>query len=225
MTSDAVYIHALRYQWLNRLYDPVVRFTTRETAVKQAMIELLPPVEHGEFLDLACGTGTLTRAIKSAVPDGTVRGIDGDRDMLARAQENAVTADLEVEYDHGLAQQLPYAEDTFDVVTSSLFFHHLTNEGKRAAFREIRRVLKPSGTVLIADWGRPQNKLMRLLFGLVQLLDGFETTDDNLHGLLPGMLEASGFSNPQLIRNMTTPLGTIAIIRASSVTNELFAGS
>ena len=137
MTSDAVYIHALRYQWLNRLYDPVVRFTTRETAVKQALIELLPPVEHGEFLDLACGTGTLTRAIKSAVPDGTVRGIDGDRDMLARAQENAVTADLEVEYDHGLAQQLPYAEDTFDVVTSSLFFHHLTNEGKRAAFREM----------------------------------------------------------------------------------------
>jgi len=215
MASGAVYIHALRYQWLNCLYDPVVRVTTRETAVKQALIGLLPPIEHGEFLDLACGTGTLTRAIKSAVPDAAVRGIDGDRDMLVRARGNALTANLEVDYDHGLAQQLPYADDSFDVVTSSLFFHHLSSEGKRAAFREIRRVLKPAGTVLIADWGRPQNKLQRILFVLVQLVDGFETTDDNLRGLLPGMLEAAGFSAPQLIRNMMTPLGTIAIIRAS----------
>ncbi len=215
MASDAVYIHALRYQWLNRLYDPVVRLTTRETAVKQALVELLPPIEHGEYLDLACGTGTLTRAIKAAVPNGAVRGIDGDKDMLARAQEKAVTADLEIDYDHGLAQQLPYADATFDVVTSSLFFHHLTTEGKRAAFREIHRVLKPPGTVLIADWGRPQNSLMRVLFGFVQLLDGFETTGDNVRGKLPAIIREAGFSTVKPLRNMATPLGTISILRAS----------
>ncbi len=66
---------------------------------------------------------------------------------------------------------------------------------------------------------------MRVMFGLVQLLDGFETTDDNLRGLLPGLLEASGFSAPELIRNMATPLGTIAIIRAVFVTGEQSGGS
>ncbi len=179
------------------------------------MVGLLSPVTQGELLDLACGTGTLTRAIKSAIPSYTVRGIDGDRDMLARAQEKAVAADVEVEYDHGLAQQLPYPDDSFDVVTSSLFFHHLTTEDKRTALRELRRVLKPTGELLIADWGRPQNSLMRVLFGLVQLLDGFETTGDNVRGVLPALIQEAGFSAVEPIRDMATPLGTIALIRAS----------
>ncbi len=215
MASDTVYIHALRYQWLNRLYDPVVRLTTRETAVKQALIGLLSPVTQGELLDLACGTGTLTRAIKSAIPAYTVRGIDGDRGMLARAQEKAMAAELEVHYDHGLAQKLPYEEDTFEVVTSSLFFHHLTTLDKRTVLMEIRRVLKPAGTLLIADWGRPQNSLMRVLFGLVQLLDGFETTGDNVRGVLPALIHEAGFSAVEPIRDMATPLGTITMIQAS----------
>ena len=215
MASNTVYIHAIRYQWLNRFYDPLARLTTRETAVKRALIELLPPVTQGELLDLACGTGTLMHAIKSALPAYTVRGIDGDRDMLARAQEKAEAAGLEVHYDHGFAQKLPYEDDTFEVVTSSLFFHHLTTEDKRAAFREVRRVLKPTGNLLIADWGRPQNGLMRVLFGLVQLLDGFKTTGDNVRGKLPSIIREAGFSAVKPLREVATALGTITILRAS----------
>ena len=155
MARDTTYIHALRYQWLNRFYDPVVRLTTRESAVKLALLRLLPSATQGALLDLACGTGTLTRAIKSTAPAYTVRGMDGDRDVLARARKKATAAKLDIRYDAGLAQKLFYGNDSFDVVTSSLFFHHLTAEDKRAAFREVHRVLKPAGILLIADWGRP----------------------------------------------------------------------
>ena len=215
MAPDTAYIHALRYQWLNRLYDPVVRLTTREKAVKLALVRLLPTATQGVLLDLACGTGTLTRDIKSTASDYAVRGIDGDSDLLARAQEKAVAAGIESHYDHGLAQQLPYEDDKFSVVTSSLFFHHLVSEDKRAAFKEIHRVLKPTGTLLIADWGPAQNSLMRLLFVMVQLLDGFETTGDNIRGELPSMVREAGFSAVECLRNMATPLGTISILRAS----------
>ena len=215
MASNKGYIHALHYQWLNGLYDPVVRLTTRETTVKQAIIELLPVLTSGELLDVASGSGTLTRATRIARPGCGVRGIDGDRDMLARAQEKASLHGLDIHYDHGLAQELPYADHTFDVVMSSLFFHHLTTAGKGAALREIRRVLKSEGLLIIADWGYPQNVLMRALFVLVQLLDGFETTADNVRGRLPELIRDAGFSRVDSIRNLATPLGTISLLRAS----------
>jgi ubiquinone/menaquinone biosynthesis C-methylase UbiE len=216
MVSNASYIHSLRYQWLNRFYDPVVRLSTRESAVKKALVSFLPPLNQGKVLDLACGTGTLSRVIKTAKPAFNIHGIDGDKDMLDRARKKARMADLDIYYDHGFAQQLPYDDSTFDVVTSSLFFHHLTADDKRAAFREVYRVMKPKGLFLVADWGRPQNFLMRMTFGLVQLLDGFETTADNVRGALPAMMEEAGLSPVDHLRTMATPLGTITLLRASS---------
>jgi len=215
VASNNGYIHALRYQWLNRLYDPIVRLTTRESAVKQALVSLLPTATQGKLLDLACGTGTLTCAIKAALSGYVVYGVDGDVDMLARAQQKAGSAKLDIQYDYGLAQELPYEDDTFDVVTSSLFFHHLTTADKGVAFREVSRVMKPGGKLVIADWGRPQNSLMRILFGVVQLLDGFETTADNVRGTLPSIIKISGFSAVEHVRDMATPLGTISMLRAS----------
>lgn len=215
MGTQSTYVHALRYQWLNRLYDPIVRLTTRESAVKQALIGLLPTTNQGKLLDLACGTGTLTCAIKSALPGYAVYGVDGDLDMLARGKQKAGSAQLDIQYDHGFAQKLPYADDTFDVVVSSLFFHHLTTVDKGVAFREVCRVMKPAGQLVIADWGRPQNSLMRALFGVVQLLDGFATTGDNVRGTLPSIIKAAGFTTVEHVRDMATPLGTISMIRAS----------
>lgn len=214
MASNSVYIHALRYQWLNWLYDPLVRLLTREAAMKERLIDFLP-TDGGDLLDLACGSGTLSRAIKQHNPSCRVMGIDGDKDMLHRATEKSETADISVEYHHGFAQALPYADGAFDVVTSSLFFHHLTARDKGIAFAEVCRVLRPRGTFILADWGRGQNILMRCMFLLVRLLDGFETTRDNARGYLPSIMRDSGFAKIDKLVEMATPLGTIVILQAT----------
>ncbi len=214
MASDSAYIHAVRYQWLNWLYDPLVRLTTREAAVKSRLIDLLPQ-DGGRLLDLACGSGTLARAIKQHNPAYRVMGIDGDEDMLRRAREKSEAAGVSVEYNQGFAQALPYANDAFDVVTSSLFFHHLTAKDKGVAFAEVCRVLRPGGTFILADWGRGQNIWMRSMFLLVRLLDGFETTRDNARGYLPEIVRESGFSKVDKLAVMATPLGTIDILQAT----------
>lgn len=208
------YIPALAYRWLTPLYDPVVRWTTRERTFKAALLEQAQFQPGDRVLDLACGTGTLTVAAKQLAPAAEIVGLDGDPAVLARAREKARAAGVSLRFDQGLAQQLPYGDGSVDLVLSSLFFHHLTREGKLATLREVRRVLKPAGELHVADWGRAANPLMRALFLIVQLLDGFETTADNVAGRLPELIREAGFAEVTERRRIATPLGTISLYAA-----------
>lgn len=57
-------------------------------------------------------------------------------------------------------QKLPFADNHFDVVYSSLVLHHLKTEDKKKAFKEIHRVLKNDGFFLLADFGKPKNRFL-----------------------------------------------------------------
>ncbi len=58
-SSSDSYIPALRYHWLTRFYDPLVRITTREKVFKQALVRQARIQDGQRILDLGCGTGTL----------------------------------------------------------------------------------------------------------------------------------------------------------------------
>jgi ubiquinone/menaquinone biosynthesis C-methylase UbiE len=137
--------------------------------MKQARIE-----GGNRVLDLGCGTGTLTLLIKSYHSKADVLGLDADPKVLEVARAKAAKAGLNVRLDHGMAFELPYPDASFDRVVSSLMFHHLTRENKERTLKEVFRVLRPSGELHVADYGKAQNKLMRVAFLLVQMLDGFE---------------------------------------------------
>jgi hypothetical protein len=66
----------------------------------------------------------------------------------------------------------------------------------------------------VADWGKAQNKLMRVAFLFVQMLDGFETTADNVSGLLPELFQAAGFEDIQEPTRYMTIVGTLSLYRA-----------
>src|SRR4029079_2849071 len=137
------FIPALRFRALTRFYDPVVALTVRERNFKSRLIaqaELDGPLD---VLDLACGTGTLTLRAKRAAPQIRITGIDADPEVLARAEAKARGAGII--FDEGLSTDLPYPDDAFDRVISSLFFHHLEDDEKRRTLREVVRVLRPGG--------------------------------------------------------------------------------
>ena len=100
-----------------------------------------------------------------------------------------------------------------DLLTS-LVFHHLTAEQKHNSLIEIKRILKPNGELHIADWGKASSILMRSLFFLVQLLDGFKTTNDNVRGLLPAYIENAGFKKVEIKKNYATIFGTLTLYKA-----------
>jgi demethylmenaquinone methyltransferase/2-methoxy-6-polyprenyl-1,4-benzoquinol methylase/phosphoethanolamine N-methyltransferase len=83
---------------------------------------------------------------------GKVYGIDAAPEMIDLARKKAARAGIPVKFEVRLAEELGFADSTFDVVLSRLAFHHLPDDLKRRALLEILRALKPGGMLLIADY-------------------------------------------------------------------------
>lgn len=208
------FVPALGFRAFTPLYDSIVRVTTRERRFKRALIRQLELREGHSVLDLATGTGTLAVWMKQAEPRAAVTAVDIDPDILERAQRKAALAGTEIRFDRAVCQALPYPDESFDRVVSSLLFHHLRWQDKVLTAREAFRVLRPSGELHVADWGRPGNALMRGLFLAVQCLDGFANTRDNVAGRLIPLFGEAGFSDVRECRTFSTMLGTISLYRA-----------
>lgn len=165
-------------------------------------------------LDVGCGTGTLALAVAAACPGLTTVGLDADPDVLGLAVGKAARTGSVVRFDQGLATALPYPDESFDHVFSSLMLHHLTGEERRAALREVVRVLKPGGRFHLVDWCRPHTPFMWIAFLAVRTLDGFGRTADSARGRLPALLREAGLGEPERLGRYATVGGTLCRYRA-----------
>lgn len=208
------YIPPLRYHFLTRYYDALVRLTTREAVFKEALLAQLGGAPGGRLLDVGCGTATLSVELARRFPEARVVGLDADGAALAIARGKAGGARVRLDLEQAFADRMPFPSGSFDAAVSSLFFHHLRRDAKRAVLAEILRVLKPGGSLHVADWGRPTGLAMRAAFLLVQALDGWETTRDSVAGVLPELMSLAGFIEVRDTRNFATALGTMALYSA-----------
>jgi ubiquinone/menaquinone biosynthesis C-methylase UbiE len=212
--SEDGYLRALRFPALTRVYDPLIRLTTRESLFKRRLVEQAHPEPGQRFLDLGCGTGTLALLVKERQAAADVVGLDADPEMLDQARSKAERAGVELRLDEGFSTELPYPDAGFDRVLSTLFFHHLDLESKHRTAREIARVLDRGGELHVADWGRPSDPLMAAAFLGVRLFDGFENTRENGRGALPSIFEQAGMKDAEQTDRLRTPFGTLALYRA-----------
>lgn len=212
------YIFAFSYGFLTSLYDLMMQVTMREPTFKRRLVDQARIEKCQRVLDLGCGTATLTVLIKKANPDSEVIGLDGDPKILEIARLKVAKAGLNIPLDYGVAFELPYPDDSFDRVISSMVFHHLTLENKARTLKEAFRVLRTGGELHVADFGKPQNTFMYLISLIVQRL---EETSDNVKGLLPMMFRDVGFDQVEETTKSTifnfiymTMFGTVALYRA-----------
>jgi ubiquinone/menaquinone biosynthesis C-methylase UbiE len=143
------------------LYDLLLWFLSRgkEGEMREKALRLARLSRGESVLDIGCGTGTLAIAAKRHVGEsGMACGVDASPQMLARAIKKARKAGLNIDFRNAAVEALPYRDSQFDVVLSTLMLHHLPGKVREQCAREIRRVLKPGGRVLLIDFGPPEPK-------------------------------------------------------------------
>lgn len=212
--ANEKYIPALGYDFLTAYYDLTIKLTMPEKRFRRLLEEHINPQKGENILEFGFGTGSNLLLVKQQNPDILLRGVDIDPKVRDIAAHKLAKQGLELPLDLYDGYRFPYTDAQFDKVYSCLVFHQLDAATKLACLNEIQRVLKPNGQLIIADWGKAANVLMRLTFGLVQLLDGFLTTNDNVRGFMPQFIEQAGFQNVEVKQSINTVIGTFSYFKA-----------
>ena len=149
MTSKRTCFPAAGCDWALPIYAPLAKLLGGD-AICSAFVERMELAPGQRFLDIGCGTGTLAVLIQQLHPGVAVVGLDPDPRALARAARKAERAGVEVHFDRGFSDQLPYADASFDRVFSNIF-SLLPHEEKETTLGEVRRVLRPGGSFQLVD--------------------------------------------------------------------------
>lgn len=166
----ATFLRTLSYQhqWL---YDGISRLAALavggEMRFRQLALQNLTIDRNTQVLDLCCGAGQTTRFLVQK--SSNVTGLDISPVALSRAKKNVPQA----KYVEGLAQNMPLADNQFDLVHTSSALHEMTPQELEQIFKEVYRVLKPGGIFALVDFHQPNNQLF--LPPLIIFLWLFET--------------------------------------------------
>ncbi len=178
----------------SRFYDRFNRMGGFGAAFRERIVDAASLRSGESVLDCGCGTGTLALIAKRRVgPGGSVHGIDISKDMLERAKKKTRQEGLDITFHEGSIDELPFPDASFDAIFSTLMLHHVPKEVKLGAFREMRRVLKPGGRIVIADFGPPKRWWGWLLSAPLMLMFlATSATRDNLFNRLPELMSEAG---------------------------------
>jgi SAM-dependent methyltransferase len=128
-----------------RHFAPLEMFTTPAAA---RLVRFARVAAGMKVLDAGCGTGVV--AITAARLSARVKAIDLTPQLLERARENGAVAEVDIEWQEGDVEELPFEDGEFDVVVSQ--FAHMFAPRPDVALREMLRVLRPGGTIAFSTW-------------------------------------------------------------------------
>lgn len=205
------FIPALRFHGLTALYDPLIRLWSAAARMRGAVIDALALEPGMRVLELGAGSGRLAIEIKRRHPRVAIEAIDADVAMVARARRRAAAAGVDVGFRAGCMTRLPDL-GTFDRVYATMVFHHLAPRAKHEALAAARRVLRPGGRFVVADFGRPRDPLQWALFTWIQQpLDGVDNTAPHRDGRYE-----------RALRDTFAGVRSTAVWRTAAGTLELF---
>ena len=131
---------------------------------RRRTVDLARLRRSSEVLDLAAGTGDLTMALATRGRPARVLSTDFVPEMLevGRQKATAYAGETTIEFEVVDAQDLPFPDESFDVVTIAFGVRNLPD--RAANFREVHRVLRPGGRYVVLEFSRPPFPLFRMAY-------------------------------------------------------------
>lgn len=213
---------APRYDLLNSLLSFGCDRYWRNAAVRELALS-----EPRLILDVATGTGKVARAAACRYPRATVVGVDLSANMLRTAQRKLGGAEpgRSVTLAQASCEALPFAARSFDGVLIAFGIRNVVD--RLAGLREMRRVLKPGGTVVILEFSNPQSRFFKALYqvyfrrvlpflgGLFSQRGAYRYLPDSVLGFphqeaFKALMQKAGFSNVRHV-DLTFGIATVYV--------------
>jgi cyclopropane fatty-acyl-phospholipid synthase-like methyltransferase len=209
--TERAYIPAAGHDWLLVFYDPIAKLLGTESA-HRALIDQARLGPGQRVLEIGCGTGNLMMLVKSLHPAVDLVGLDPDPKALDRARRKADRRRVAVTLDRGYADELPYPDGSFDRVLSALMLHHLQRDEKSRALHQVRRVLRPGGSLHVLDFGGAGDRSDGFLARLLHRSEHFR---DNSPATILALMRDAGFVDPSEVGQRGSVFGRMSYYHAS----------
>ncbi|MHC5738565.1 class I SAM-dependent methyltransferase [Nostoc sp.] len=195
-----------RYQWL---YDGISRLAALsvggEARFRQLALQGLTIHSDSQVLDLCCGSGQTTEFLLKTSQN--VTGLDASPKSLQRARLNVPKAS----YVEAFAEEMPFADNLFDVVHTSVALHEMQPQQLRKIINEVYRVLKPGGVFTLVDFHAPTNPIFWPGISVFLWLFETETAWELLKTDLGEFLTKTGF---EVSKSTLYAGGSLQVIQA-----------
>ncbi|MEH1776361.1 class I SAM-dependent methyltransferase [Nostoc sp.] len=196
-----------RYQWL---YDGISRLAAfsvgGEARFRQLALQGLTIHSDSQVLDLCCGSGQTTEFLVKLSQN--VTGLDASPKSLQRARLNVP----EASYIEAFAEEMPFADNLFDVVHTSVALHEMQPQQLRKIINEVYRVLKPEGVFTLVDFHAPKNPIFWPGVSVFLWLFETETAWELLKTDLGELLTKTGF---EVSKSTLYAGGSLQVIQAN----------
>ncbi len=173
--------------------------------------------QHSTIVEIGCGTGSFTTMLAKKNSISEIIALDMDNKALSILKDKVSESGLKnIVLQKASATQLPFDDESIDVVYSSLLFCNLNYEDKLKTIVEAKRTLKNHAQFLIADWSRPLTFISKVGFTILEWVGGKANTEDMKKGMLKNYLKDAGFE-VSVEQSINTLFGTIHFYKATKI--------
>jgi len=168
-TGRRIYYNVFSY-----VYDAFVNLHARRDAgdTRNFLVEMANPegTPNPTILDICCGTGAVIVAFANRYPESVTIGYDFSRGMLRKARNKQTSRKIILI--EGDAATLPFADESFDIVTCSHALYELKRPTRQTALQEMKRIIRSNGVVLLMEHEVPHHSLIKILFNIRMMTMG-----------------------------------------------------